>query len=60
MRDRSSAKGRMMATALREKNGKLNKMPSHHNLEEYPDEYIESVHIAGDRKAGNQGTDEPN
>ncbi len=35
---------------LREKNGKLNEMPCHHNLEEYLDAYIEGASIAGDRK----------
>jgi integrase len=33
---------------LREKNGKLNEMPCHHNLESYLDEYIEAAGIAGD------------
>jgi hypothetical protein len=32
----------------------------HHNLEEYPDEYIEDVQIAAIRKAVTKGTDEPN
>jgi site-specific recombinase XerD len=31
---------------LREKNGKLNEMPCHHNLETYLDEYIEAAGIA--------------
>jgi site-specific recombinase XerD len=35
---------------LREKNGKLNEMPCHHNLEEYLDAYIEAAGIARDRK----------
>jgi integrase/recombinase XerD len=34
---------------LREKNGKLNEMPCHHNLEEYLDAYMEKADIAGDR-----------
>jgi site-specific recombinase XerD len=36
---------------LREKNGKLNEMPCHHNLEEYLDAYIEAARIGEDRKA---------
>jgi site-specific recombinase XerD len=35
---------------LHEKNGKLNEMPCHHNLEEYLDAYIETAGIARDRK----------
>ena len=35
---------------LREKNGKLNEMPCHHNLEEYLDAYIEAAGIGADRK----------
>jgi integrase/recombinase XerD len=35
---------------LREKNGKLNEMPCHHNLEAYLDEYIERAGIGQDRK----------
>lgn len=35
---------------LREKNGKLNEMPCHHNLEAYLDEYIERAGIGRDRK----------
>jgi integrase/recombinase XerD len=35
---------------LREKNGKVNEMPCHHNLESYLDEYIEAAGIATDRK----------
>jgi integrase/recombinase XerD len=35
---------------LREKNGKRNEMPCHHNLEEYLDAYIEAAGIARDRK----------
>ena len=35
---------------LREKNGKLNEMPCHHNLEEYLDAYIEAAGIGRDRK----------
>lgn len=35
---------------LREKNGKLNEMPCHHNLEAYLDEYIEAAGISQDRK----------
>lgn len=35
---------------LHEKNGKLNEMPCHHNLEEYLDAYIDAARIAGDRK----------
>jgi integrase/recombinase XerD len=33
---------------LREKNGKLNEMPCHHNLETYLDEYIGAAGIASD------------
>lgn len=32
---------------LREKNGKVNKMPCHHNLQTYLEEYIEKAGIAG-------------
>lgn len=35
---------------LREKNGKLNEMPCHHNLETYLDEYIEAAGIGQERK----------
>jgi integrase/recombinase XerD len=35
---------------LHEKNGKVNEMPCHHNLEAYLDEYIEAAGITGDRK----------
>lgn len=35
---------------LHEKNGKVNEMPCHHNLEAYLDEYIEAACIANDRK----------
>ena len=35
---------------LREKNGKVNEMPCHHNLEIYLDEYLEAAGITGDRK----------
>jgi integrase/recombinase XerD len=35
---------------LHEKNGKVNEMPCHHNLEEYLDTYIEAAGIAKDRK----------
>jgi site-specific recombinase XerD len=35
---------------LHEKNGKVNEMPCHHNLETYLDEYIEAAGIAGERK----------
>jgi integrase/recombinase XerD len=35
---------------LREKNGKLNEMPCHHNLETYLDEYIEAAGIGQHRK----------
>ena len=35
---------------LHEKNGKVNEMPCHHNLETYLDEYVEAAGIAGDRK----------
>lgn len=35
---------------LREKNGKVNEMPCHHNLEAYLDEYIETVGISRDRR----------
>jgi site-specific recombinase XerD len=35
---------------LREKNGKLNEMPCHHNLEAWLDEYIETAKIAGQKK----------
>ena len=35
---------------LREKNGKLNEMPCHHNLEEYLDAYIEAAGIGAERK----------
>ena len=35
---------------LQEKNGKVNQMPCHHNLEEYLDAYIEAAGIAADRK----------
>jgi integrase/recombinase XerD len=35
---------------LREKNGKVNEMPCHHNLESYLDDYMEAAGIAGDRK----------
>src|SRR5580658_10366038 len=35
---------------LREKNGKLNEMPCHHNLEEYLDAYIEAAGVAADRQ----------
>jgi integrase/recombinase XerD len=35
---------------LREKNGKVNEMPCHHNLESYLDEYMEAAGIADDRK----------
>jgi site-specific recombinase XerD len=35
---------------LHEKNGKVNEMPCHHNLEEYLDAYIEAAGIARDRK----------
>ena len=35
---------------LREKNGKLNEMPCHHNLEAWIDEYLDAAQIAGDRK----------
>ena len=35
---------------LHEKNGKLNEMPCHHNLEEYLDAYIEAAGIARARK----------
>lgn len=33
---------------LQEKNGKVNEMPCHHNLEIYLDEYIEQAGISGD------------
>jgi hypothetical protein len=33
---------------LREKNGKVNEMPCHHDLEAYLDEYIEAAGIAQD------------
>jgi integrase/recombinase XerD len=36
---------------LREKNGKLNEMPCHHNLEAWLDEYIEPAKIADQKKA---------
>ena len=36
---------------LREKNGKVNEMPCHHNLEIYLDEYLEAAEIAGDKKS---------
>jgi integrase/recombinase XerD len=35
---------------LREKNGKVNKMPCHHKLEEYLDAYIKAAGIEEDRK----------
>ena len=35
---------------LREKNGKINEMPSHHKLESYLDAYIRAAGIADDRK----------
>ena len=35
---------------LHQKNGKLNEMPCHHNLEAYLDEYIEAAGIARDRR----------
>jgi site-specific recombinase XerD len=35
---------------LHEKNGKVNQMPCHHNLEAYLDEYVEAAQIAGERK----------
>jgi site-specific recombinase XerD len=35
---------------LHEKNGKVNQMPCHHNLEAYLDEYLEAARIAGERK----------
>ncbi|MGH9656786.1 MAG: tyrosine-type recombinase/integrase [Bryobacteraceae bacterium] len=35
---------------LREKNGKVNEMPCHHNLETYLDEYLEAARIGGDKK----------
>jgi integrase/recombinase XerD len=53
---------------LREKNGKVNEMPCHHNLEEYLDKYIEAAGIASDHKGSlfrsaigktRQLTDEP-
>lgn len=36
---------------LHEKNGKVNEMPCHHNLEEYLDAYIEAAGIGHDRKS---------
>ena len=35
---------------LHEKNGKVNQMPCHHNLEAYLDEYLEAARIAGECK----------
>lgn len=35
---------------LREKNGKVNEMPRHHQLESYLDAYIEAAGIGSDRK----------
>ncbi|MGH9759379.1 MAG: tyrosine-type recombinase/integrase [Blastocatellia bacterium] len=35
---------------LHEKNGKVNEMPCHHNLETYLDEYVHGAGIADDRK----------
>jgi len=35
---------------LHEKNGKVNQMPCHHNLEAYLDEYVEAAQIARERK----------
>jgi integrase/recombinase XerD len=34
---------------LQEKNGRLNQMPCHHNLEQYLDDYIEAAGISADR-----------
>ena len=36
---------------LQEKNGKLNEMPCHHNLEQYLDHYIEAAAITNDKTA---------
>src|SRR5262249_21041918 len=33
---------------LREKNGKVNEMPCHHNLERYLDDYLQSADIVAD------------
>jgi integrase len=35
---------------LHEKNGRLNKMPCHHKLEEYLDAYLKGAGIAGDHR----------
>jgi integrase/recombinase XerD len=35
---------------LHEKNGRVNEMPRHHKLEDYPDVYVEAAAIASDRK----------